>query len=878
MKRLILLLAICGISLSLLARKDSIAIKRIYQIEKISGTAPLIDGLFSDEVWNQAEWTGDFTQHQPYSGKTPSFDTRFKICHDEDYIYVAIESFDSSPDSIVRRMTRRDDLDGDLVFLDFDSYHDLKTAFAFAVTAGGVKGDFLISNNGQSEDETWDPIWWVKTSLTKSGWLAEMKIPFSQLRFDNSGDGIWGLQVGRSIYRYDELSFWEHIPADAPGMIHLFGEMHGMKGVKPRKQAEIIPYLTSGIKRYEADSDNPFLNGKATLFNAGVDAKIGITNNLTLDLSLNPDFGQVEADPSEVNLSAYESFYEEKRPLFIEGKNIYNFPLRFGDGGMGAENLFYSRRIGRRPHHYPDLATDEYVKMPEQTNIIAAAKLSGKTKNGTSIGIIESVTAEEFATIQLGDEPRKISVEPLTNYFVARVAQDMNDGNTIIGGIATSTYRDINDEHLNFLPVSATTGGFDVQQFWGNKGYNIKFVNYVSHIAGTEDAITELQKSPSHLYQRPDADYVQLDTSRTSLTGFGGNLQFWKTSGNLNLLGAVVWKSPGLEINDLGFFRMGDEIMDLIWAGYNFYEPFSVFRRVHLNMDIYQAWDFGGNLAVAGLEAGAMSVFKNFWQFNYHFNANGNSRYNSFLRGGPSIKMPGSSSMSAFLSTDDRKKLVLEPSFRMEKGFKDHELRSSYSLEFEYRPFNALNLSVEPEYSKSFSMFQYVSQFEQQETGRYIFASIDQTVLALSLRANLTLSPELTIQYWGQPFLAVGDYHDFKYITNGLSDDFYDRFHLYDINEITPDDVENTFIVREESSGLDEYTIDNPDFHVKEFLSNLVIRWEYRPGSYIYAVWSQSRNGYDPESSFNFGKDVPAIWNIEPTNVFLLKFSYRLGR
>ncbi len=878
MKRILLFLLLTGYALHAAARQDSVIEKRTYQVQKLEGDSPVIDGHLNESTWSEAAWEGDFIQHMPYDGKKPSYPTQYKIVHDEAYIYVAIESFDPAPDSIVKRMTRRDEIEGDFVFVDFDSHHDLRSCFEFIVTAGGVKGDIIFSNNGSDQDDTWDPVWWVKTSIGKESWIAEMKIPFSQLRFDNSDSGVWGLLVGRNIYRKEELSLWQHIPPDAPGMIHLFGELHGMKGVKPRKQAEVTPYVTTGLARYEADPDNPFLTGKEGILNAGVDAKIGLTNNLTLDLSVNPDFGQVEADPSQVNLSAYETFFREKRPLFIEGKSIYNFPLGFGDGGQGSHTLFYSRRIGRNPHYYPDLDEGEYAAEPGQTNIIAAAKVSGKTKNGTSIGILESVTAEEFVEVDRNGTRDRVAVEPMTNYFVARILQDMNNGNTILGGIATSTYRDINDDHLAFMPVSATTGGVDFQQFWGQKGYNVKLVNYFSHVTGTREAITGLQRSPAHLYQRPDADYLELDSSRNSLSGFGGSFQLQKTSGRFNALFATVWKSPGLEINDLGYFRIGDEIMEILWVGYNFYEPFSIFRRMHLSANQYRAWDFGGYLALGGFEGGVNAVFRNFWSVHSYINIHGDLRYNTLLRGGPSFMVPGSASFNVHLGTDGRKKLVIEPSFRMEKGFEGYEQSTSFGLEVEYRPIDALNISIEPEYMKSFKMLQYVSQEEVGSTSRYIFSSIEQNILAVSIRANLTLTPELTIQYWGQPFLACGDYHDFKYITDGLADDFQNRFHVYAEEEILLDESENQYRVTESGTGLDEYRFSNPDFKVREFLSNMVLRWEYRPGSYLYAVWSQSRNGFTEDSEFSINNDLPEIWNITPRNVFLVKVSFRIGR
>lgn len=864
-----------GIAFPSFASSDTLTEKRIYSVNKISGNLPIIDGHISDPVWDSIEWQSDFIQHFPNPGEQPTSQTRYAICHDDDYIYVAIEAYDDSPDEIVKRMTRRDDIDGDFVLIDFDSYHDLRTCFAFIVNAGGVKGDYIISNNGMEEDETWDPVWWVKTSIGEKSWFAEMKIPFSQLRFDNSESGIWGLNVGRNNFRKDELSFWQHLPPEAPGLVHMFGELHGMKGVQPRKQAEVLPYAVLGMKRYEADQENPFLTGRENILNAGFDAKIGLTNNMILDLSVNPDFGQVEADPSEVNLSAYETFFEEKRPLFIEGKNIYSFPIRWGGD---VQNLFYSRRIGRNPHHYPVLNEGEYAKVPEQTNIIAAAKISGKTGQGTSIGILEAVTAEEFATIDNEGERRKVSVEPLTNYLVGRVSQDINNSNTIIGGIVTSTYRDILPEHQFLLANSATTAGVDFQQFWKDKSYNLKVVNYFSHITGTEEALTELQRSPAHLFQRPDADWVTLDSSRTELSGFGGNIQFQKTSGRLNFMATTMWKSPGLEVNDLGYFRMGDEIMGVIWAGYNFFEPFSIFRRLQVNTNYYRSWDFGGKLALGGYEAGGFAVFKNFWSLNFHTNVHGPVRLNSYLRGGPAFILPGSFEMFSFLETDTRKKLSFGPSFSYNHGFDNY--RSSYNigLEVTYRPVNAINMSIEPGYSNSSSTLQYVKQFEKQGQWRYIFSAIDQSVFSASIRVNITIFPELTIQYWGQPFIAAGDFHHFKYIKDGVAEKFTDRYHTYTSSEITFNESDNLFIVTEEQSGIGTYTIDNPDFHVKEYLSNLVIRWEYLPGSVVYLVWSQSRNEFMSDPEFAWKKDFTGIWSMKPANILLLKFSYRIGR
>jgi len=357
-------------------------------------TPPVINGTLEDEAWKSGSWAGNFTQNQPYSGRPESQKTEFKILFDDDNLYVAIKAYDTCPDSIVNRLSRRDQQDGDLVGIIIDSFHDLRTGFLFGVSSTGVKYDQMMTNDGQNNDPTWDPNWWVKTSVNNDGWIAEMKIPFSQVRFEKNSGDVWGFDVGRVLYRKNETSYWQYIPKDASGLMHLFGELKGLEQIKPRKIFDVTPYSVARTETFQSIPDNPFLSkGKLSSLNGGIDAKIGVTNNLTMDLTINPDFGQVEADPSEVNLSAYETFFTEKRPFFIEGSNITNFGLGVGDGEIGNDNLFYSRRIGRRPIGYPDLKNGWNADVPVQSTILGAAKLTGKTKNGLSLGFVEALTA-----------------------------------------------------------------------------------------------------------------------------------------------------------------------------------------------------------------------------------------------------------------------------------------------------------------------------------------------------------------------------------------------------------------------------------------------------------------------------------------------------
>ncbi|MFP4488704.1 MAG: DUF5916 domain-containing protein, partial [Bacteroidales bacterium] len=580
---LIMLIILAGLAFNASGQDKK---KKIYEAHRTEST-PVINGNLDDKAWELNNWETGLIQHEPYENRPPSQPTEFKICYDDAFLYVAIKAFDSSPDSITNRMSRRDNADGDMVFIGLDSYHDLRTMFIFGVSSAGVRADWIMSNNGQNEDFTWDPIWQAKTSIHEWGWAAEMKIPFTQLRFQKNSDEVWGMIVARQIFRHNEMSLWPAIPRDAPGMVHLAGELGGLQNVESRKQLDIMPYGVASYNTYEPVEGNPFRTGKDYKLKAGLDAKIGVTNNLTLDLTILPDFGQVEADPSEVNLSAYETYFEEKRPFFIEGGNITSFNVGLGDGDVGNDNLFYSRGIGRSPHGYPSTDNNEYADVPAFTNILGAAKLTGKTKNGVSVGFLESITAEVKAEIDSAGQRSTETIEPLTNYSLARVQKDFNKGNTIIGGAVTSTIRKLDGTGIDYLHKNATTGGFDFTRFFKDRNYMLSTSMYMSHVEGTTEAITRTQMSSARYYQRPDADHVELDTDRTSLTGFGGKLEAGKIGGKWNFLLMSNWKSPGLEINDMGYQREADQVLNVLWTGYNFTEPFSIFRRMSLNNNGY---------------------------------------------------------------------------------------------------------------------------------------------------------------------------------------------------------------------------------------------------------------------------------------------------
>lgn len=860
------------------AGKESVP-KKNYKATHIA-IAPVIDGILGEAVWNEGIWMDDFIQNEPYNGTSASQRTEFCVLFDDDNIYVAIRAYDLNPDSIISRLTRRDQEDGDKAGIVFDSFHDLRTGFLFGTTSSGVKFDKVFSDDGDNEDESWDPNWWVKTSVNDAGWVAEMKIPFSQVRFEKSSGDVWGVQVFREIFRKDETDFWQHIPKDAPGLIHHFGEMSGMENIEPRKIFDITPYTVGAIETFEAEPENPFMSkGTLSRLSGGIDSKIGVTNNMTLDLTINPDFGQVEADPSEVNLSAYESFFSEKRPFFIEGSNITSFIMGIGDGGAGNDNLFYSRRIGRRPQGNPDLEDGWYSKTPTNTTILGAAKLTGKTKDGLSLGFVEAMTAKEIAEIDTGGGSKYQTVEPLTNYFVGRVQKDFKEGNTIFGGMITGTHRDLEENLGDFMHKAAYTGGLDFTQYFRNKSWSFN-VNYgFSHVLGSREAITRTQKSSARYLQRPDKTYAVLDTNKTSLTGTGGRMQISKLDGHWRILGAAKWKSPGFEANDLGFVREADQVLSFIWVGYNEWDPKGIYRNFNVGNDIFGVWDYSGELLTWGYEWNGNISFKNFWNAWTGGNLQFNGKSPAILRGGPMMRNSGHFNLRLGFSSDDRKKLSFSVFANHDIGFQRSSESSYAEVELSYKPVDFLSLSFVPGYSKSYSELQYVTNdIKINDEARYIFASIDRETVSTSLRVNLNLSPNLTFQYWGQPFISTGSYQEYKYITTPMAERYNDRFHVFSPQQAILNN--DKYSIDENIDGIPDYTFNKPDFNIQEFLSNFVIRWEYNPGSSVYLVWSQTRGSRNDTGNLRLFDDLGELFSTDdrkPHNVFLIKFSYRFG-
>ncbi len=848
--------------------------KKVYQTRRLTGHAPVIDGKDDEKAWDAVDWSGDFIQRDPNDLANPSQKTEFKILFDDNHLFILIRALDSVPGEIVSRLSRRDNEDGDWLAVSIDSYEDQQTAFTFGITSAGVKFDFMQVNDNGS-DGNWDAVYTAATSTDALGWTAEMRIPLSQLRFAKKDKHSWGLNIFRYIYRRQELSFWQPIPNTAPGFVSLYGQLIGLDGIMPRRDIELLPYAYTKATYQQKENGNPFNTGRKYKATAGIDGKLSITNDLTLNFTINPDFGQVEADPADVNLSAFETFYPEKRPFFIEGNNIFNFKLTGADSDNNLNMLFYSRRIGRAPQfiHNPDSGI--YVSAPEQTTILGSFKLSGKTRKGLSIGIIESLTRHEKAIIDSAGIRHTEGVEPLTNYLVARISQDFNKGTTTVGGIFTATNRSIKEPQLEFLPDAAYTGGLNAIHFWKNKTYYLSGRAVFSSVHGSERAITNLQRTPARYYQRPDNTYVIYDPTRTSLSGYGGTVEFGKAgSGSWQYLNYITFRSPGLDFNDAGYLRQADEIQQLFWVRYRKFKPFGVFRWASVNFTEYNTWDFARENINKGIDLNINGQFTNYFTAGAGFNYAGTTLARGELWGGPALLLPPVKNFSAYAESDKRKKIVFRAATSHYFGQLGYYNSHKYSLEITYKPVNSLFFSLIPQFTKGFNQIQFVDVVSYNSEPRYITANLNKKVFDLSLRVNLSITPELSIQYYAQPYIFEGKYSAYKMITNSRATDFPDRFHQYSSNEISYNDTWKAYMIDENQSGAADYGFYKPDFYYLQYKSNMVLRWEYKTGSSLYLVWSQGRTDLEENSESVFGRYINDLWDIHPRNDFMLKISY----
>ena len=828
--------------------------------------APAVDGRLDDAVWMATDSIGGFTQREPREGEPSRFRTVMRVAFDNDAIYVAARAYDPEPSKIAAQLSRRDeDSPSDWMYVGFDSRHDRRTAYIFGVNPAGVKRD-LTTSDGGGDDEGWDAVWSVAVTRDSLGWTAEYRIPLSALRFATGGDGVWGFQALRVVQRENEQSYWAPVKRDEPRQVARFGELHGMNNLPAPRRLELLPYTVSGVARAPGEKADPFYSSSELRGSAGLDVKYGVTSNLTLDATFNPDFGQVDADPSEVNLSAFETFLSERRPFFTEGADIFRFGIGLGDGDGGNESLFYSRRVGRSPRGDVDVPEGGFADEPGQTNILGAAKLSGQVGRGWSVGVMNALTAQEQATIvdAAGVRSQQV-VEPMTNYTVLRAIRELNGGKTQFGAVTTGVVRRLDGTGMDWLRSRALAGGFDARHRWGNDHYSARVWVLGSSVQGSTEAILNAQEASARYFQRPGQSYLRVDSAATSLSGWAASYDVARVKGKWQggFLGS--FRSPGFETNDLGFQRAADEIVNVFWMQHIQRTPGKVFRDWNLGGNAWEARNFGWERNGRALNVNGSGRFLNYWNVWGGVERSFGGWDTRALRGGAAILEPGGTSGWMGTSSDGRKRLTGDASFNWGVRDEDSGWRYSVSAGLGWRPTPSLRFSASPFYSRYNTAWQYVTDETVGDAQRYVFAELDQRTFGMSARVNKTFTPTLSLQLYAQPFMSSGSYTGFREPTAPGAGRFADRF-------------TRLAAVRGEDGDYraGELAFEDPNFSVRDFNLNAVLRWEYRLGSTFFVAWSHSRGGSDDitDGRFRFRRNFDALLDTEASNVVMLKANW----
>ncbi len=830
--------------------------KRVYQITRLTGPAPVIDGRLDDPCWvNVGEWTSGFTQLTPKYGAPPSQETELKILYDDRNLYVAMRAHDEPIGRRSRQAGDRDTFTGDVMGVNFDSYHDQRSGFEFDLTGSGQKIDLRLYND--SWDTTWNAVWEGKVVHEADCWTAEFLIPLSQLRYDPRND-VWGLHAWRWIDRLKEESDWNLLANDGSGNVKSFGELHGLEGLRPARHFELVPFTSARVETVGGGQTK-------TKFQAGLDAKLGLTNNVTLDASLLPDFGQVEADPSVMNLTAFETFLTEKRPLFLEGKDIFDFPFK-------DDTLFYSRRIGQPPSYYPTGAAEP---MPESTTLLGALKISGKTARGFSLGLLGTLTDQENVLVSDGAGTRKVAVAPRSEQVVLRGQQDFRNGDTLVGGILTQVKRSIpSDDLASQTPSLATVAGVDVSHYWADREYVFQAVAVASEVRGDPRSISRLQLDSAHYFQRPIDGSTSYDPSKDDLTGGGYWIKAGKASqGHWRWFEELTKKSPGLEFNDLGYLAEADRLEQRSLVAYLDKVPAGWYRDYELDLSQKNAWTTRNEFLSSGLELDASADFKNQWSATTSLAAQGGGNDPVALRGGPLLRIPASWSWSVVLNTDETRPIWCNLYAKGTQAQGGISSSSGYGGKISLRPVPSVLLSLEADSTSEADRQRYVALTPVNGSAGWFVSQLDCQSRSLALRAEWNLRPEVSLQYYNNPFGSTVRYTGFRHVVAPGAAIYSQRF-----GAVLPYSLAGGLYTFDENrDGIADFQLSDPDGNNASFHSNLVLKWEYRRGSTLYLVWSQQRGGADSVKSEDAWSSLGGLRHRRPDNQFLMKITYWLS-
>jgi len=829
--------------------------------------APELDGRLDDAIWMSAQPATGFRQQEPTPGDLSSQRTEARVVYTGDAVYVGIRLYDTSPDSIRAQFIRRDDhaAVSDWAHVMLDTYYDRRTAFEFATTPRGTRVDILHLDD-TSVDAAWDAVWDVATGVDSEGWVAEFRIPLSQLRFSGGEDLRWGINFGRKVARLSEVSYWAPLPPNAGKVVSLYGDLAGLEGLSSPGGLELLPYSVGRLTRKPGDAANPFYNRNETWQSVGLDLKYGITSNLTLTATVNPDFGQVEADPSKVNLTAFETFYTEKRPFFTEGTEIFN--LRLPPEGYA----FYSRRIGRAPQLSASPPSGGFADTPETARILGAVKLSGKTAGGWSVGLMNAFTGQVNTDVSGPDGIESRALEPRTSYTAGRLSRDFREGRSGLGVLATAANRTLNDESFERLRSASYTGAVDWWHRFGS-GSNFEFNGWFlgTHARGSADAMARTQRSASHLFTRPDADHLTYDPTITSMNGWAGEAGIAKRGG-----GNWTWRlgggarSPGVELNDLGFLLYADTWYGSATARYREFTAGSVFRNWHVESQYLQAYTFGSEMLRNSLHLRLNGTFLNFWRGTLNTDRWFSHQWPWELRGGPALRRSPYTNVRATLRSDSRRSWAVNLRGTARRDDVGGSRIFVVDPLVDFRPSSRATISLGPSLRWNRDADQYLTRVTSEGGSEYVVGHLDQTTVALTMRVSYGFTPTLNLDVYAQPFVSTGAFDGFRTVDQANAEDFEERVPLIPSGSLSLDAETNRYVTP-------DFTFRNPDFNVREFRMNAVLRWEYKPGSTFFLVWTQARAENAVLGDFDLGRDLDQLFLAPATNVFMLKVNYWIG-
>jgi hypothetical protein len=851
-----------------------------------------LDGRLDEPAWQAGVPAKDFRQAQPNEGEPATQRTEVRFLYDDDALYIGARMYDTDGAAGIRtRLVRRDDnFNSDYVEITFDTYHDHQGRVDFMTNPSGSKED-SYGPNGANLDQAWDAVWEVKTGIDSLGWTAEFRIPLSQLRYPQRDSAqTWGLQVWRQENRLNELSQWAFWHLNEVGGPARFGHLEGLQLTRGPGRAEFLPYTVGRSTNLPgANPNDPFHRPRAYDARIGADFKYLVTSNLTLSGTINPDFGQVEVDPAVVNLSAFETYYQEKRPFFVEGSGLFSFGWFncFFCSNVSSPDLFYSRRIGRAPQGAADAyARGTFADVPDNTRILGAGKLTGQVKHGWTLATLDALTARELAPVDSAGRRFNVQVEPFTNYFVGRLSHDLPGGN-FIRGMVTSVTRSLGDSALRTqLNTHSEAAGLETMLWWGKRTYRLMANASVSSISGDTADILLKERSSARYFQRPDRRNGSnglfsnaYDGSLKSMRGYEGYARLAKESGDWLWEAQTLVKSPGFEANDVAF----NSQVDRIWMSGNlvrqFTKPTSLARSSWFSVGGQQAYNYSHDLVDRQVQAFGQVQLLNYWNASAFVFYRPRRLDDQLARGGPVLARAPLTYWSAGISTDSRKPVVLfvEPDYLCSDG------RCSWDvyLDVTIKPVSNVSLELSPSYGYTQSRIQYVTSVADPTATlfygrRYVFADLEERQVSMDTRLNVTFTPGLTLQLYAQPLIASGQYSAFKEFDRPRT---LERS-VYGVDRGTITHAAGGYTVDPDGTGpAAPFSFPDPNFNLRSLRGSAVLRWEYHPGSTVYFVWTQSRSRNAPVGigDLELRRDIPGLIDPPPTNIFLVKVTYWLG-